>query len=319
MKRLIPLLVVAALAAGAWFAYRHYRAPDDRMILSGSIEARTVEVGSLLGGRVSAVAAAEGQTVRRGQTLVTFEPDLTDLSIAEQKALIAQSRAALGRARAGLRVEEKKQAEIEWRAAEVDRKRFQSLWQQGVIGKRDYDATEVRAANAREALRAAERGGRPEDIASAAAAVTQQEQRLAFLERQRRELEVTAPVDGRIESIDLRPGDLVGANQPVATLLEPDQLWVRVYVPEPKLGYVEVGQQVRVSVDSFPGRTFAGKVVEIRHQAEYTPRNVQTIDQRTDQVFGVKVAIAPDPALKAGMAALITLPLPEAAAPAGRS
>ena len=79
MKRLIPILVLAALGTGAYFAYRHYRAPDDRLVLSGSIEARTVEVGSLLGGRVSAVAVAEGATVRRGQTLVTFEPDLTDL------------------------------------------------------------------------------------------------------------------------------------------------------------------------------------------------------------------------------------------------
>ena len=96
-------------------------------------------------------------------------------------------------------------------------------------------------------------------------------------------------------------------NQPVATLLEPNELWVRVYVPETELGHVQVGQAARIRVDSFPQRDFAGRVVEIRHRAEYLPRNVQTLDQRADQVFGVKVAITPAPELKPGMAAFVRL------------
>ena len=112
-----------------------------------------------------------------------------------------------------------------------------------------------------------------------------------------------APVAGRIEAFDLRPGDLVAPNQPVATLLEPNELWVRVYVPETRLGEVAVGQRVQIRVDSFPGRDFPGRVVEIRHRAEYLPRNVQTLEQRADQVFGVKLAIDPAPELKPGMAA----------------
>ena len=72
----------------------------------------------------------------------------------------------------------------------------------------------------------------------------------------------------------------VAPNQPVATLLEPNELWVRVYVPETELGHVQVGQAARIRVDSFPQRDFAGRVVEIRHRAEYLPRNVQTLDQR---------------------------------------
>ncbi len=110
-----------------------------------------------------------------------------------------------------------------------------------------------------------------------------------------------------IESIDLRPGDLVGANQPVARMLEPSQIWVRVYVPEPELGRVRVGQKAQLTVDTFPKKEFSGRVVEIRTQAEYTPRNVQTLDQRMDQVFGVKVAIDPVPELKPGMAASVRL------------
>ncbi|HEY7863350.1 MAG TPA: HlyD family efflux transporter periplasmic adaptor subunit, partial [Thermoanaerobaculia bacterium] len=128
-----------------------------------------------------------------------------------------------------------------------------------------------------------------------------------LLERQRGETVISAPADAVVEALDLRPGDLVAAGHPVARLLEPGQLWVRVYVPEPKLGLVRIGQEVAVEVDSFPERRFPGKIVEIRDRAEYTPRNIQTVDQRMDQVFGVKVEIAPAPELKAGMAALVTL------------
>ena len=94
---------------------------------------------------------------------------------------------------------------------------------------------------------------------------------------------------------------------PVAKMLEPSQLWVRVYVPEPQLGRVRVGQGAALTVDTYPKREFPGKVVEIRTQSEYTPRNVQTLDQRMDQVFGVKVEIAPAPELKPGMAANVRL------------
>ncbi len=107
--------------------------------------------------------------------------------------------------------------------------------------------------------------------------------------------------------MDLRPGDLVAANQPVATLLEPDQIWVRVFVPETQLGRVRIGQDAAITVDTFPHRAFHGRVVEMRSQGEYTPRNLQTLEQRSDEVFGVKVRIDPAPELKAGMAAMVRL------------
>jgi multidrug resistance efflux pump len=101
----------------------------------------------------------------------------------------------------------------------------------------------------------------------------------------------------------LRPGDLVSPNQSVAEILESDQLWVRVYVPETELGLVHVDMPVRVRVDTFPNLWFHGRVAAISSQGEYTPRNVQTRAQRAEQVFGVKVLADRDPKLKAGMAA----------------
>ena len=279
-KAVVPVLLVVAAAATFW-AFRHREA--EGLVLSGTIEARDVEVGSLTGGRVAAVHADEGDTVKKGQPLVTFETDMVDAQVRQQEAQVAGAEAALARALNGPRVEERAAAQAQ------------------------YDEAATRARVAQEALRQLERGNRPEDIASARAALEREKSGLQYLRRQRGEAVVSAPSDGTIETMDLRPGDLVPANRPVATLLEPGQMWVRVYVPEPKVGLVHVGQAARFSVDTFPGRTFTGKVVDVSNQAEYTPRNVQTLDQRSEQVFGVKIEIQSAPELKPGMAALVRI------------
>jgi HlyD family secretion protein len=318
MKIVIRLVLLAAIAGGVawwWFVYRPRHQDPRQLVLSGSIEANTVEVGSLLGGRVATVHVREGDVVHADQPLVTFEPDLRDLEIAQQRALVTQGRADLAKVRRGPREEELRQDQINYESAETDRKRYEALLKGGAISQRDYDATQVKAATAHETLLAAQRGGRIEDIAAAEASLAQAQERLAFLERQHQELVVTAPATGVVEAFDLRPGDLVAANQPVATLLEPDQIWVRVYVPEIQLGRVRIGQPAAVHVDTFPRRSFPGHVVEIRTQAEYTPRNIQTLDQRSDEVFGVKIAIDLTPELKPGMAAIVDLAEPGQAPP----
>ncbi|HEY7574495.1 MAG TPA: HlyD family efflux transporter periplasmic adaptor subunit, partial [Thermoanaerobaculia bacterium] len=185
--------------------------------------------------------------------------------------------------------------------------RLEALSAEGVAPQRDLDAATAAARTAQETLREKERGSRPEEIDAARAGVAREEGQLAYLERQRQDLIVRSPADGVLQTIDLRPGDLVAAGQPVATILEPDQIWVRVYVPEPRLGLVRVGQKARVRVDTFPGRDYPGHVVEIRQRGEYTPRNIQTLEQRMDQVFGVKVAIDPNSDIKPGMAATVRL------------
>jgi membrane fusion protein YbhG len=306
-RKILPILLLLAAAGFAawWFFFRPK--PEPKLVLSGSIEARTVQVGSLVGGRVETVHVDEGATVAAGQPLVTLEPDLLDLQIAEQRTQVESLRAALARTRIGPRTEAQNRNRIAWQAAETNRKRLEALWKEGVIGRQEYDNAVVAEQTARQTLMEGERGGTKEDVEVARSTLAGAEQRLAYLERQKRELVVTAPAAGVIEAMDLRPGDLVAPNQAVATILERDQLWVRVYVPEPQLGRVHMGQPAAIQIDTFPHRRFPGRVVEIRQQGEYTPRNIQTPDQRSDQVFGVKVRIEPAPELKAGMAATVHL------------
>ncbi|HKE90604.1 MAG TPA: HlyD family efflux transporter periplasmic adaptor subunit [Gemmatimonadales bacterium] len=309
LKRLrifAPLALLIVAGAFGVHAYAGGRRPLG-LILSGSIEARDVQVGSLVGGRVTLVQVDEGATVIAGQPLVTLEPDLLDLQIGQQRGTRNQARARLALAIAGPRAEEKERARVDWQNAEADRRRLGDLLADHAVAQRDYDNAAAAAAIKLAQLEELERGTRPEDLASARAAVAEADARLAYLERQRQETVVTAPAAGVVQSLDLRPGDLVAPNQPMLTLLETGQLWVRVYVPEPELGRVHIGQGAALSVDTFKDRSFSGKVVEIRERGEYTPRNIETVDQRSDLVFGVKIAIAPTPELKPGMAARVTL------------
>lgn len=309
MKRLRVFAPLLLLVVGGAFGFRAYASGQHTpaLVFSGSIEARDVQVGSLVGGRVTLVQVDEGATVTAGQPLVTLEPDLLDLQIGEQRAQRDQARARLALALAGPRSEAKTRARVDWQYSEDERQRFERLLADHAVAQRDYDNARAAAEMKLAALQELDRGTRPEDIASARAALAEAEAHLAYLERQRQETIVTAPADGVVQSFDLRPGDLVSPNQPVLTMLETGQLWVRVYVPETELGFVHVGQAVSLSVDTFKGRTFHAHVVEIRDHGEYTPRNIETSDQRTDLVFGVKVAIAQTPELKPGMAARVTL------------
>lgn len=300
------IVIVGLAAAGAFWAFRASRR-EKPLVLTGTVEARDVEIGSLVGGRVKEVLVAEGARVRAGEPVVKLETDLGALQIREQRAVVDEARANLAKMRAGPRGEEIVRARVEAENAERERVRMKALADSGIIGRQQYEDAATRARTAQETYRELARGNRAEDIRAAEAALEREEQRLAFLLRQAEETVVKAPADGIVESLDLRPGDLVAANQPVARILEPGQLWVRVWVPEPLLGRVRIGQKTAITVDTYPRREFSGRVVEVREQGEYTPRNIQTLKQRMDVVFGVKVAIDPTPELKPGMAAQVRL------------
>jgi multidrug resistance efflux pump len=308
MKRrvLVAVIALVVIAGGAGWWIAKGRVPR-KVVLSGTIEARDAQVGSLVGGRVQAVHVDEGAVVKKGDLLVTLEPDLLDRQIREQQARVENARASLTKAVNGPRREETEKARADWQNAERESRRQAALFREGLASQQQRDNAATAAATSKQAYDELARGNRPEDIASARAALLEQESQLEYQRRQREELAVRSPADGVIQTMDLRPGDLVAANQGIVTVLEPSEIWVRVYVPEPQLGLVRVNERVSVSVDTYPGRAFPGKIVEIRPQSEYTPRNIQTLEERGDQVFGVKVAIEPAPELKPGMAATVRL------------
>lgn len=172
----------------------------------------------------------------------------------------------------------------------------------------DVRAAEERYRQAQEAERLVKAGARPEEIADARAQLAEAEGRLEQIRVQLAEGEITAPAHAVVEAVSVRPGDLTTPNQTVVRLLELDQIWVRIYIPEPQLGNIKVGQRAQIKVDTFKDRTFDGVIEQINSQGEFTPRNIQSRDERNHQVFGVKVKLDNrEGKLKSGMAADVTL------------
>jgi multidrug resistance efflux pump len=146
-----------------------------------------------------------------------------------------------------------------------------------------------------------ERGSRREDIAQARAQYEYDAARY-------RERQVVSPAASTVEVMDIRPGDLIAPNLPIVTLLERDQLYIRIYVPETEMGRVQLGQKALVTLDAFPKRPFDGEVEQINQQSEFLPRNVQTREERVHQMVGVKVRVHDDQGrIRPGMAADVKL------------
>jgi len=170
-------------------------------------------------------------------------------------------------------------------------------------------AARSRLAEARAQLEYTRLGSRDEDVRVARAQLQQAEARLALAETNLGETSITAPRDCVVEALDLRPGDLLAPNQAAATLVENDQLFVRAYVPETELGLVHVGDTVPFTVDTFGDHAFKAKVQHVSDVGEYTPRNVQTVDERANQVYLVRLGVAEGhDLLRAGMAVTARLP-----------
>jgi HlyD family secretion protein len=309
-------------------AYVVYRVHEERRPFewSGTVEADTIEVGSRVGGRVEEVEAREGDFVAAGQPLITLEKgDLpaqrliaegqleqaqATLQKVSVRALPSARRAEIAEARARLTAEE-----VAADKAKMDDARARKLLAGGAATRVEGEnaAIALRNANAQvEAGRAQLENllrGTPEDVRAASGAVEAATGRVRQVDVMLDELVIRAPRAARVEALDLRPGDILAPNAPAAKLLEPNQLYVRIYVPETQIGHVRTGMEVPIYVDSFPGRGFRGRVESVASQGEFTPRNLQTADERADEVFGTRVGIATGlDVLRAGMAAFVRVP-----------
>jgi multidrug resistance efflux pump len=370
--RLIPLVVIAGLAIiyGAfrlWQAHQPYE-------WSGTVEARTITVGSRAGGRVKAVLVREGDRLKLGQPLLELEAGDLYAQKLQAQGLLDQAQATLDKLVKGARPEEIEEAraraetataalhqtrtgarreqvlgararlaaqEAVLQKAELDATRYRQLFSRGAAARAELDNAETqlrsavaqrdalkqsldelengsrveelqqaqaRAAEARASQKLVQAGSRVEDIKAAQGAVEAARGKLDAISTMIDELVIKAPRDCRVESLDLRPGDILQPSAPAATLLEDDQLYVRVYVPETQIGHISVGQKVPIIVDSFPGRKFQGVVEHINAVGEYSPRNLQTADERADQVFATRIGIIEGrDNLRAGMAAFVTV------------
>ncbi len=152
---------------------------------------------------------------------------------------------------------------------------------------------EAKVEEARQAWQLATEGPRKEEVEAAKAARDAAAAALEAIREQKKELVITSPVDGVVEALDLRRGDLAPAGAPVMSVMDNSKLWVRAYVPQNRIG-LSVGQLLPVTVDSLPGQQLIGEIIFIATQAEFTPNNVQTPEERSKQVYRIKVQLPTD-------------------------
>ena len=251
--------------------------------VSGTIEVDEVHVAPRFGGRVAKIHVREGDALKPGDVIVELEaPEL----VARRELAAAAINTA--------------ERDVEAQAAQLKFMRADA--------KRQQDLLRSSAVSANEAERAQSVATAQEkSLAAAETRIIQARAQLEDIEAQLREMRVVAPSECVVEILSVKVGDVLAPNREVATLILPGYLWARVYVPQPWLGYIKLGEQVEVRVDSFSDRVFGGVIEQINRQAEFTPRNVQTVEDRIRQVFGVKIRIENrDDKLRAGMSADVT-------------
>jgi len=284
---------------------------------SGTIEMDEVDIASFVGGRLLRLSVAEGDTVMAGDTLAVLDRGEISAELAAQAAETERAQSQARDLQQGARPAELTIARETLRAAEADLalavvsyERTDKLFKAGVAPPADMDrartqrdAAEARAAAAREQLRLQEEGFRRAQVAAAkqgaAAAVAQ----LAGARSRAAELVLTAPRAGVVLLVNYETGELVPAGSPLLTLGDPDSLWMRVYVAAPLLSKVRLGAPVEVRPVGAK-QPFAGRVVSIATEAEFTPRAALTEEEQANLVFGVKLVLAKTQgALKAGLPA----------------
>lgn len=318
----IAVVVLVVIAVALWFGV--LRDDDsDVVVASGTVEATEADLGFQAPGRVERIAVLEGDRVVGGQELAWL--DRIELQ-ARRQAAEAQAdaaRAMLTELERGFRAEEIAQGRAALRAAEQrvsdarrDLERARRLFDGGAVSQQTLDRAETvhelamaDLESVQEALQILETGPRQERIAAQRAALAQAEAAVAQIDATLDFAVVRAPFDGLITVRHREPGETVAAGFPVLTLMNPDDRWVRIYVRADEIGRINIGHPATITGDAYPDRTYEGRVVFIASEAEFTPRNVQTTEERVKLVYRVKVQIVGDPGfdLKPGLAADVRL------------
>ena len=334
LRKLVVALLVGVCATPGALACRSGRAQAAPRA-SGYVEATEVRVSPEVGGRIVELKVAEGDRVEVGTLIARLSTTDAELSIRRAEAERDQAVAQLRLLEAGARPEEIRQAQAqldsaeadvraaaaELQSAEADLRRFDALLaaNAGSRKQRDdaltrQDVTVARVAAARDRARAAAEvlarvrsGARREEIAAARARIAAVDAQIASLRKSVSDAVLTSPVTGMVTSKLVDAGEVIAPRTPVVVVTDLDHAWANVYVDEPMVPRLRLGQKVTLVTDA--GHRLEGTITFISPKAEFTPRNVQTAEERSRLVYRIKVsADNKDGVLKPGMPIEAELP-----------
>jgi HlyD family secretion protein len=330
MRRLILLALFALTACDE-------KPPSDRLRVSGHVEATETRLAAEAGGRVLSLTVKEGDRVEQGQTILTLDTRDTELAINRAKSERAAAEAQLRLVQAGSRVEDIRQAEaqvetaradvaaakVELAAAEQDLARFETLLQSNSGSRKQRDDAAARrdvardrvtsaAARVRNAEQVAAKlraGARKEEVDAARARVATVTAQIESLEKGLTDATLKSPVAGVVTEKLVEVGEVIAPRAPAVVLVDLDHAWADVFVPEPNIPQIKLGQTATVYTDA-GGNGINGTIAFISPKAEFTPRNVQTAEERSKLVYRVRINVDnKNGVLKQGMPIEAEIPL----------
>ncbi len=315
MSVTVRLILIAS--ATAWLAGCRTAEESTAPRATGYVEATEVRVAARVPGRVADVLVTEGQRVEAGTVVVTLSTAEIDLMLRRVAAERAQADAQLRLLQRGARPEDIAQAEAQLAAAQSDQRaaeaelsaasgdeaRFEQLLARRAGSQKQRDDARARVDQARERRRGAEErvraaragverlraGARVEEVEGARARVASVDAQLAVLQKSLGDAQVMAPAGGLVTQKLVEAGEIVAPRTPLVVVTDLDHAWANVFVPEPMVPRIMLGQAASVRTDA--GSSVQGKVTFISPRAEFTPRNVQTADERSKLVYRVKITV----------------------------
>jgi HlyD family secretion protein len=271
---------------------------------SGTIEGTEVNIGTEVSGKIREVRVDEGARVTKGDTVVVIDDVEYQIQLRQALANLGSFESAYRLAVEGSRKEDIVQAEASYKTAEADYNRMKDLLASQTITQKQYDDAYNKYVSAQQTYDKLKRGSRPEEIDGARQKRDLAAAQVDLLKKRIHDCSITAPSPGTITLRSVEPGELVTVGASLLRLTYLDKVKLTIYVNDQELGKVRLGQQANVTIDSAPNKSFAGTVTYISSVAEFTPKNIQTKEDRTKLVFGVKIEIPnPDQILKPGMPA----------------
>jgi HlyD family secretion protein len=304
----IPVLILCVIGAVATYVIHYMKnlgTPSGTVFVSGNIEATEVDLSFRLAGQINTLPIEEGDSIKKGQIISTLDTDTLEAIRGSTKGDIAALTATLDELEEGTRKEVIESARAQAKAAESRLKnardeyeRYYPLLGQGAISESMFDTkqtafkvAEEEFNNLSERLAELEKGPREQEIRAARSRLEKAKWDLKKIELDIEHSTLLSPTEGVVLVKANELGEVVLPGATVATVAEIYKVWLKGYIGEKDLGLVKLGQKANISTDSFPGKIYKGTVTFISSRAEFTPKNVQTREERVKQVYRVKITI----------------------------
>ncbi len=280
----------------------------DTLTETGTLEARQVTVSAQVGGAVLFFGPEEGDILAPGDTIARLDPAEWQYQLSQAEANFRAAEAQYKLILEGPRKEDVLQGKASYESARADLQRMEELFKSKSISEKNLDDARTRFTLAEQAWEKLQRGSREEEVTLAKARKDQAAAQMGQLRKKVNDCSVIAPLGGTLVNRFVEPGELVTPGAAVARIADLREMEINIYVAESVLPRIQLGQGATVTVDAFPERPFDARVVFLSPTAEFTPKNIQTKEERVKLVFAVKLKVSnPDGSLKAGLPADVSM------------